>query len=201
MSSPQLRFKEFNEPWDEKTIGKFIDEFRLGGNYSNTESKTPFPLIKMGNLDRGFIKLNKIEYIEHTEKIDSKDKIEFGDLFFNTRNALDLVGKVAIWRNELPCAYYNSNLMLMKFSNNFFMNYRLNSYDAVKKLRAIATGTTSVAAIYNKDFFKVKLKIPTLPEQTKIANFLTAVDEKNSPAHAKRRLVSALQKRRYAAYF
>ncbi|NOU24103.1 MAG: restriction endonuclease subunit S [Methylotenera sp.] len=178
MNLPALRFKEFNEPWIDETIGKLIHEFRLGGDYSNSETETPFPLIKMGNLDRGTIKLNKIEFIEESEVADPKDKIVFGDLFFNTRNTLDLVGKVAIWKNELPCAYYNSNLMLMKFSNNFFMNFRLNSPVAVKKLRAIATGTTSVAAIYNKDLFQIKLETPSLTEQTKIANFLTAVDEK-----------------------
>ena len=115
MSLPKLRFKDFNDLWHEEAIEKLIQEFRLGGNYSNSETETQFPLIKMGNLDRGSIKLNKIEYIEESESIDPKDKITYGDLFFNTRNTLDLVGKVSIWKNELPYAYYNSNLMLLKF--------------------------------------------------------------------------------------
>ncbi|CAN4274343.1 HsdS Restriction endonuclease S subunits [Methylophilaceae bacterium] len=194
MSVPALRFKEYKEPWTDNTIGKLLHEFRLGGDYSNSETETPFPLIKMGNLDRGTIKLNKIEFIEDSEEVNPKDKISFGDLFFNTRNTLDLVGKVAIWKNELPCAYYNSNLMFMKFSNNFFMNYRLNSIVAVKKLRAIATGTTSVAAIYNKDLFQIELKIPALSEQTKIANFLTAVDEKITQLTKKHDLLTQYKK-------
>ena len=148
----------------------------------------------MGNLDRGSIKLNKIEYIEESESIDPKDKITYGDLFFNTRNTLDLVGKVSIWKNELPYAYYNSNLMLLKFSNNFFMNYAFNSPVVLKKLRAIATGTTSVAAIYNKDLFQIKLKTPSLTEQTKIANFLTAVDEKITQLTQKHDLLTQYKK-------
>ena len=82
-----------------------------------------YPLIKMGNLNRGSINLSKIEYIPEDELIDSQDIIQFGDLFFNTRNTLDLVGKVAIWRNELPIAYYNSNLLKLEFENNFYMNF------------------------------------------------------------------------------
>ena len=58
------------------------------------------------------------------------------------------------------------------------MNYRLNSFEGIKALRRIATGTTSVAAIYTKDLIKVKLTIPSLKEQIKIANFLSSIDLK-----------------------
>jgi type I restriction enzyme S subunit len=164
--------------WEEKFFKDFVIDYRLGGNYENTEEFTIYPLIKMGNLDRGKIKIDKIEYIPTNQPIDPKDEIKYGDLFFNTRNTLDLVGKVAIWRNELPKAYYNSNLMYLKFENNFFMNYRLNSYDGVKALKRFATGTTSVAAIYTKDLLKLELSIPCIEEQKKIADYLSNIDNK-----------------------
>ena len=180
--SQQLRFKDEDgndfPDWEEKRFKEIIIDYRLGGNYQNTLEKTDYPLIKMGNLDRGKVKLDKIEYITSNESVDRKDKIEYGDLFFNTRNTLDLVGKVAIWRNELPVAYYNSNLMYLKFENNFFMNFRLNSYEGIKALKRFATGTTSVAAIYTKDLLKLKLNIPSLKEQQKIAVYLSALDAK-----------------------
>ena len=180
--SGQLRFKdEKGNPypdWEEKFFKDIVIKYRLGGNYTNTEEETVYPLIKMGNLGRGKIKLKKLEYIPVDEEIDSKDKIEYGDLFFNTRNTLDLVGKVSIWRNELPEAYYNSNLMYLKFEDNFFMNYRLNSYEGLKGLKRFATGTTSVAAIYTKDLLKLPLNMPCLEEQQKIATYLSRIDTK-----------------------
>jgi len=182
--SQEIRFRdddggEYPE-WVERKLGEVIITHRLGGNYTNTEIKSNHPLIKMGNINRGKININKLEYIKEGETVEQIDKIKYGDLFFNTRNTLDLVGKVAIWRDELPEAYYNSNLMSIKFENNFFMNYRLNSYEGIKALRSIATGTTSVAAIYTKDLLKIKLSLPSLKEQTKIANFLTSLDTKIS---------------------
>lgn len=180
--SGKLRFKDENgkdyPDWEEKKLGEIVISYRLGGNYPNSQEKSKYPLIKMGNLGRGKISINKIEYIPATETVNQADRIQYGDLFFNTRNTLELVGKVAIWNNELPEAYYNSNLMCLKFENNFFMNYRFNSFEGIKELKRLATGTTSVAAIYTKDLLKIKLKVPSLPEQEKIANFLSALDKK-----------------------
>ena len=122
-AAPRLRFKEFVSNWKSSSFEELLIHSRLGGNYSNDENPNKNPLIKMGNLKRGNISLSKLSYVLEDETLDDKDLIKYGDLFFNTRNTLDLVGKVAIWRDELPRAFYNSNLMRLKFDNNFFMNY------------------------------------------------------------------------------
>ena len=97
--APKLRFKEFSGDWKSRKFKDIIKETRLGGNYANTESKTNYPLIKMGNIARGKIDLNKIEYIAEGEKLDNNDILKHGDLLFNTGNTLDLVGKVSVWKN------------------------------------------------------------------------------------------------------
>jgi type I restriction enzyme S subunit len=167
--------------WEAKELGSILDHVHLGGNYPNQDQENDRPLMKMGNLGRGDIDLSKIQYISSGAKSDDCDRLQFGDLLFNTRNTLDLVGKVSIWRNELPLAYYNSNIMRLSFkpeeiSSNFYANYAFNSPNLLARLREIATGTTSVGAIYTRDLLKLPFPVPPLPEQESIAESLSDMD-------------------------
>ena len=173
------------EEWEVKRINELLIESYLGGNYKNTLEKNfeknTLPLIKMGNIGRGKICTDTYYSIETKEELNEKHLLYFNDILFNTRNTLDLVGKVAIWKSEYDKAYFNSNLLKLVFDkskiiSSDFINYQLNSYNTLRKLKAVATGTTSVAAIYDKDLKKIQLPIPPLPEQKTIANCLTTWD-------------------------
>src|SRR5947209_16155135 len=109
---------EIPEEWNVKPLGSILDKGLLGGNYPNQDRETAFPLMKMGNIGRGNIDISKIEYVSEDIKPFSLHRLKFGDILFNTRNTLDLVGKVALWRNELPVAYFNSNLMRLDFNSD-----------------------------------------------------------------------------------
>lgn len=167
--------------WEVRKLKEILVSGKLGGNYENSEDNLGTPVIKMGNLDRGSMNLNKIQCMPYGETYDEDDILQEGDLLFNTRNTLELVGKVAIWKNELPIAVYNSNLLRMKFDrqyveSNYFMNYVFNSHYLLSQLRGLATGTTSVAAIYGKDLNTIMLYLPPLPEQKAIAQVLSTWD-------------------------
>jgi type I restriction enzyme S subunit len=155
---------------------------RLGGNYRNGSLPSPRPLIKMGNIARIKIDLSKIEYVPNAEKIFPEHLLRYGDVLFNTRNTLDLVGKVSIWRDELPRAYYNSNILRLEFrerycgSSSYFV-YALNSKSSIEALRALATGTTSVAAVYSRDLVKLNVPVPPKREQLRIGSALTDADD------------------------
>lgn len=169
------------EDWEVKPLGSLLSKGRLGGNYPNQDAEAELPLMKMGNLDRGNFDLSKIQFIRAGVLPDSAHRLVYGDVLFNTRNTLDLVGKVAIWRDEIPVAYYNSNLMRLEFDSekicsNEYANYSLNTEGAISKLRGLATGTTSVAAIYSRDLLKLQMLVPPLPEQRAIAQALSDVD-------------------------
>ncbi|MGM0636372.1 MAG: restriction endonuclease subunit S [Bacteroidota bacterium] len=170
--------------WEVKKLGETVNNTLLGGNYKNISKPTGIPLIKMGNIDRGKINTN-IKYViaksEHNN-LNPKHKLKRGDILFNTRNTLELVGKVCIWDNEYSLAYFNSNILKLDFDkkkigSRRFANFVLNSHLSIKQLKSFATGTTSVAAIYDRDIKKLKLKLPPLPEQQAIADCLSTWDE------------------------
>ena len=161
----QKRLPGFSGEWEEKTLAQLLKSYHLGGNYPNSTSQTNYPLMKMGNINRGKFSTEKVEYVAIGVRPDEQDRLLNGDILLNTRNTLDLVGKVAVWRNELPRAYFNSNLMRLEFdpssvASTFLMNSIMNSRNAILQLREFATGTTSVAAIYTRDLLKVKVSLP-----------------------------------------
>lgn len=169
------------EDWDAKPLDSVLSKGRLGGNYANQDAEAELPLMKMGNLARGNFDLSKVQFIRPGVLPEPAHRLVYGDVLFNTRNTLDLVGKVAIWRDEIPVAYYNSNLMRLEFDpdqvcSNEYANYSLNTESAISRLRGLATGTTSVAAIYTRDLLKLQLLVPPLPEQRAIAQALSDVD-------------------------
>ena len=169
------------EEWEVKPLGAVLSKGRLGGNYANQDAEAELPLMKMGNLARGYFDLSKVQFITPGVMPELPHRLVYGDVLFNTRNTLDLVGKVAIWRDELPAAYYNSNLMRLEFDpkevgSNEYANFALNTEGAVSRLRALATGTTSVAAIYTRDLMKLQVVVPPLAEQRAIAEALSDVD-------------------------
>jgi type I restriction enzyme S subunit len=177
----ETKFGWIPKDWDIYKLSEVLIDTKLGGNYKNITDFGGVPLIKMGNIGRGNITLGNEYFISKEEILSESHLLENKDILFNTRNTLELVGKVAIWKNEYPIAYYNSNLLKLSFNNKFisskdFINFCLNSYNSIKQLRSFATGTTSVAAIYDRDVKSLKVILPKPSEQIAIADCLSTWD-------------------------
>ena len=112
-------FKGNAEPaFKEVRLKEIVTDNCLGGSCKSVDDVTSLPVIKMGNLGRGTITLGKIEYVSDGKILSDRDVLKKGDILFNTRNTLDLVGKVAMWRGELEHSVFNSNIMRITFSAN-----------------------------------------------------------------------------------
>lgn len=169
------------EHWEVRKLSTLIKHSELGGNYDSSESSQGIAVMKMGNIDRGKIKLNKIEYLESNIQFDSKHILQNGDFLFNTRNSAELVGKVAVWRNEIPESLYNSNILKICFKEgvaNEYMNMLFNSRSILNILKLISKGTTNVSAIYYKDLSKIDVWLPKLDEQIAIFSYIETETEK-----------------------
>ena len=126
--------------WQVQHLGDVVTKNELGGNYLNNRNRSPIALVKMGNLGRGRISLRQIAFIHDPNAVETKHFLGHGDLLFNTRNTLALVGKVAVWRAELSSAVYDSNILRLEFSPKFvhstdYANYLFNSFYGLKVRR------------------------------------------------------------------
>ena len=70
--------------WSTPELGQILKSMQLGGNYKNSEIPTRWPLIKMGNLGRGTIKLDRLDFVDSKQSPAVRARLCDGDVLFNT---------------------------------------------------------------------------------------------------------------------
>lgn len=176
--TPKLRFKGFSGEWKKREFKDNIISIQTGTNLLGATSNKGMPLIKMGNIQRGYFSFEKVEYLNENVEVEKENIANYGDFFFNTRNTLELVGKGATWMQSSGEFAFNSNIARFAFDgiNTIFFNYLYNTQKMINQVHARAMGTTSVAAIYPKNLNSIEYYLPTLNEQTKIGNYFQKLD-------------------------
>jgi len=172
-----------SKPTDWKTVAfeTLVADTQLGTTERGEEDgDSNIDLIKMGNLKWGGLALADVERVAVRKMNGQVGLLQAGDLLFNTRNSADLVGKSAIWRDSESPATHDNNInriRLRDYAHSEFYGAYLSTGTGKKNVQSLAVGSTSVAAIYWKDLSKLKVPLPPLPEQRKIAEILRTWDE------------------------
>lgn len=175
---PEIRFKGFSEEWVEHKFENDIVSIQTGTNLLGSTTNMGMPLLKMGNIQRGFFSLDKVEFLDENVEIEKENIAYYGDFFFNTRNTLELVGKGATWIGESGKFAFNNNIARFEFRgiDTVFFNYLYNTQNIISQVHARAMGTTSVAAIYPRNLNSIEYYLPKIQEQTQIGNFFKNLD-------------------------
>ena len=178
MENPKIRFKGFTKDWEQRKLGYDLVSIHTGTNLLGSITNTGMPLIKMGNIQRGYFDTSKVEFLAENEQPDKADIANYGDFFFNTRNTLELVGKGATWMKNSGEYAFNSNIARFELRNldTIFFNYLYNTDYMTKQIHARAMGTTSVAAIYPRTLDSVEYLVPCMKEQQKIGAYFKQLD-------------------------
>lgn len=178
MENPKIRFKGFTKDWEQRKLGDDLVSIHTGTNLLGSITNTGTPLIKMGNIQRGYFDTSKVEFLAENEQPDKADIVNYGDFFFNTRNTLELVGKGATWMKNSGEYAFNSNIARFELRNldTIFFNYLYNTDYMTKQIHARAMGTTSVAAIYPRTLDSVEYLAPCMKEQQKIGAYFKQLD-------------------------
>ena len=175
---PEIRFDGFTYDWEQRKLGDDLVSIHTGTNLLGSITNTGMPLIKMGNIQRGYFDTSKVDFLAENEQPDKADIANYGDFFFNTRNTLELVGKGATWMKNSGEYAFNSNIARFELRNldTIFFNYLYNTDYMTKQIHARAMGTTSVAAIYPRTLDSVEYLAPCMKEQQKIGAYFKQLD-------------------------
>lgn len=181
--SQELRFTDDNgndfEDWEEKKLGEVC---KLQGGFafkSNLFKKSGTPVIRISNISNhnNHIELNNVVYYDKV-KNDENFIIKNGDLLLAMSGAT--TGKSSIYNLNYD-SYLNQRVGLFKTKTKQlyypFLTQFVFSVEFEKQLDSVlvagAQPNISSSNIENFEF-----PFPSLEEQTKIANFLSAIDEK-----------------------
>ncbi|MFW1929027.1 restriction endonuclease subunit S [Acinetobacter baumannii] len=200
MTTPKLRFKEFGGDWNKNTIGNFVLNYKGGASltpadfveYSDCEV-IPKKAISSG----GLLQLDKVVPTFCTLEFFNSNQNYIVDSEYLITTLRDLVpsgpsiGYIVKYESNkkyiLAQGVYGFRIkndlnrdFLIQFSNT--SKFRLH-------MQSIMVGSTQVH-IRNQDYFSTELYTPSLLEQTKIASFLSTVDEKISQLTQKHELLS-----------
>ena len=191
MSTPKLRFKDFNGnkfgKWEEIILGK-VSDIRDGTHDSPTYIKEGYPLITSKNLKNGRLDFSDINYIskDDFESINKRSKVDIGDIIFGM---IGTIGNPVLLEHE---GFAIKNVALIKQKNdliNSFLIHYLQSNFFKNQVRLLNVGNTQKFLALGQ-IRSIKVIKPSLEEQTKIASFLSEVDKKISQLTQKQQLLS-----------
>ena len=193
MATPKLRFKEFDGDWTSKQLGKIIGISSASRVFKEQWQDSGVPFFRTSDVVSIFKnKENEKAYIslELFEELAKKSgKIKQGDLLVTGGGSIGIPYLVP---NDQPLYFKDADLLWMKSSGivegsflyNFFISPKFREY-----LKSIShTGTISHFTIEQAK--ATPFGFPSKEEQTKIASFLSNVDEKISQLTQKHELLS-----------
>ncbi len=185
---PGIRFGgEFTDAWEQRKFKDNIVSIQTGTNLLGAEANSGgVPLLKMGNIQRGYFSFNKLEYLDEKQDVEKENIAQYGDFLFNTRNTLELVGKGATWTGKSGEYAFNSNIARFTFDgiNTIFFNYLYNTQQMIEQIQSRAVGSTSVAAVYPRDLDSVEYYLPNIEEQKQIGSFFSTVRQPHHSSSA-----------------
>ena len=192
--SQELRFKDddglvFPE-WEEENLLQLSESGFSNGVFNDpTKVGKGYKLINVLDMYiNSTINETKLTLVELSDAEFNRNKVECGDIFF-TRSSLVKSGIAYsnIYIGHSQDITFDGHLIRMRPRKDklcpIFASYLLRTPSVRKQL--VARGkTATMTTIGQADIAAVTVSFPALAEQTKIANFLTAIDEKISATKA-----------------
>ena len=184
--------------WPMVELGDLVENVLIGLVRSKADQNPTFPYkyLKMNNITRkGALELEEISYVNATPEELKRYALRDGDYLYNTRNSPDLVGKSAVFHGKSDSFVFNNNILRMRFcpvTIPDFVNLVMNSEFGKAKIRALVDGTTSVAALYQKNYLAIEIPLPTLQTQRAV---VAEIEAEQALVSANRDLIKRLEGR------
>ena len=195
---PVIRFGEFEGAWERKTIGGITSKVGSGstpkgGEKVYTEAGVPF--IRSQNVVDDRLDLSDSAYISdevHSSMLGSK--VLPNDVLLNITGGS--IGRSCVVPLNSEEANVNQHVCIIRPKNSFdsrLIQYFLTSHQGQKEIYRNITGSGREGLNF-QGVRSFRIFLPTLPEQRKIASFLSLVDRRLAAARRRVALLGAFKR-------
>ena len=197
--TPQLRFPEFTDEWQVKKLGD-ADLYVADGNYGEMYPKssemkdTGIPFIRANNLKNGRLIWHDMKYISpELHQVLKSGHLKTNDILITTRGD---IGTTAFVTKDFDNANINAQICLLRSGDKLipeFVFQTLQTRNSKKQVMSLQTGS-ALKQLPKGKLALMKFGVPSKPEQEKIADFLTAVDERIAVGEKKLELLETYKR-------
>lgn len=196
--SPSLRFNGFKDAWNIMLLGE-LGSFKNGLNKDSSDFGFGSPFVNLMDVfGKSILTENNFGLVNATDKDIETYNLKKGDvLFIRSSVKRTGVGETILVAKDLPNTVYSGFLIRFRDNNKEldlnFKSYCFSNTPFRKELLSYATSSANTN-INQESLAQIKVHFPSLPEQQKIASFLSAVDEKIQLLNRKKQLLEQYKK-------
>jgi type I restriction enzyme S subunit len=143
---------------------------------ANRPSTHARPYLRVANVQRWRLDLKVVKLINVPDVDMPKYRLEAGDILLCEGNSPDLVGRGAIWQNEIPECVHQNHVIRVRMDKSLvipeFVLAVINSGYGQAYFRSKAKRTTNLASINSKEVSAFPLPLPPIEEQRSLIDAL-----------------------------
>ncbi|MBQ2946671.1 MAG: restriction endonuclease subunit S [Bacilli bacterium] len=178
MNVPKLRFKEFNDEWQNISLNKIVN-FSKGNLLSKAdlEEEGLYPCVLYGQLYTKYSEVIRTVYSKTNRNDKNLIMSKYGDILIPSsgETPMDISTASCIMLDNILLGG-DINILSPKNCDGRFLSYLINN-NKRKEIAKLAQGH-SVVHLYNDNLRKININIPQLNEQKRIADTLELLDKK-----------------------
>ncbi|MFN1513688.1 restriction endonuclease subunit S [Vibrio owensii] len=157
-------------------LGTLFEFIRNGASIKQSELATGYPITRIETIWNLTIDTSRLGYANINDDSYSKYYLDKGDILMSHINSPKHLGKCAIYNGNPEVLIHGMNLLCLRpirtKVNSKYLFYYLNSIYFKLKLNKISNQSVNQASFTVTNLKKIKIPVPSLKEQEKIANIL-----------------------------
>ncbi len=176
--TPKIRFKGFEDAWEQRKLGDICESFEYGLNVASKEYDGENKYIRITDIDDSSHEFLQVDVTSPDMDLTGAEnyRLKYGDILFARTGAS--VGKTYIYKYSDGLVYYAGFLIRGRVKDGFapefvFQNTLTGDYEKFIRITSQRSGQPGVNA---QEYAGYEISMPTYEEQKKIGEYFRNLD-------------------------